>query len=253
MNIVRQCALVGASLIVAYACANPVSIDEDVFVASPGDFGDAGLLPSVGGTTGVGTGGSGSGVGGTSAATGGTSSSTGGTGAGVGGNGNGVGGTGASVGGTGSGTGGTGAATGGTASGTGGTGVGTGGTAQGGTGAGTGGTGAGTGGTGSQAAFDPESCNFTDPTGCEDLACDQVCPDPNSDGNSCLGRCTPVITCVTDNAACVTEADPLCGGRNQGQPKECTTVVEPAGGFNSTNSNQPSFVARQFVDCMCRR
>jgi hypothetical protein len=246
MNIVCKCALVGASLIAAYACANPVDITNDVLLANPNDFGDGGILPGTGGTTGVGgtasTAGTGAGVGGTNASTGGTASGVGGTGAGVGG-------TGAGVGGTGSGTGGTGAGVGGTGAGTGGTG--TGGTGTGGTGAGTGGTGAGTGGTGgtSTAVFDVDSCSFTNTAGCDDLACAQVCP--TNDGNSCLNRCNAVITCVTDNSDCIAEDDPLCGARVQGQPKDCTTVVEPAGGANPSDTNQPSFVARQFVECLC--
>jgi hypothetical protein len=247
MNIVCKCALVGASLVIAYACANPVDINGDVLIADPNDFGDGGIVPGAGGTAGSG---GGLPTGGTGAGIGGANTGTGGTGAGVGGTGAGVGGAVSGVGGTASGTGGTGAGVGGTGAGTGGTGTsGAGGTGTGGTGAGTGGTGAGTGGTGSQAVFDPQSCNFTNVTGCEDLACDQACP--TNDGGSCLSRCTPVIDCVTDNSACITEGDPLCGDRVQGQPKECTTVVEPAGGFNSTNANQPSFVARQFVECIC--
>ena len=54
----------------------------------------------------------------------------------------------------------------------------------------------------------------------------------------------------------VTADDPLCGARVGGDAKACTTVVEPAGGPNPNpptgNGNpQPSFVARQFVECIC--
>ncbi|HTV26016.1 MAG TPA: hypothetical protein VMG12_45270, partial [Polyangiaceae bacterium] len=125
---------------------------------------------------------------------------------------------------------------------------------------GSGGAAAGTGGTGSAAVFDPSSCDFGDTTGCDTLTCQARCP--TNDGNSCLNRCVAVVECVTDNVAdnptapCVTEDDPLCGGRDAGQPRECTTTVEPAGGPNpnaptGTQAPQPSFVARQFVECIC--
>jgi hypothetical protein len=127
--------------------------------------------------------------------------------------------------------------------------------------AGTAGT-AGTGGTGTTSEFDPASCDFDDTTGCDSLDCQAACP--TTDGGDCARRCTAVVDCVADEVAsnldppCVTEADPLCGARlpPNGTEKACTTVVEPAGGANPAPPNgngapQPSFVARQFVECIC--
>ena len=254
MNIVVKSALAGAALVVAYACANPVDIEGDVLRVDPSAFGDAGvLLGGAAGSAGVG----GAAQGGTGPGTGGTSSSTGGTGSALGG----TGGTGMQAGLSGAGgvpigAGGTlGAGTGGTApaGGTGGAAAGAGG------GAGTGGTG-GTGGTDATGTFDSGSCDFEDLAGCEDLTCETVCP--TNDGGSCLNRCVAVIDCVAADVAanpaepCVTEADPLCGVRAGGQPNTCTNVVEPAGGPNpaaptGTGNPQPSFVARQLVECVC--
>lgn len=141
--------------------------------------------------------------------------------------------------------------------GTGGTGV----AAGAGGGEGVGGAGSvGTGGAGAVSVFDPGACDFTDTTGCEALACEASCP--TNDGNSCVSRCLPVVECVSDDVAsngaatCVTEGDPLCGARTNGTPNVCTNVVEPAGGPNpaaptGNGAPQPSFVARQFIECMC--
>jgi hypothetical protein len=66
-----------------------------------------------------------------------------------------------------------------------------------------------------------------------------------------------VVDCVTEQVAedpeesCVTAADPLCGGRDVGQPRACTELVDAAGGLNATGANEPSFVARGFVECIC--
>ena len=34
-------------------------------------------------------------------------------------------------------------------------------------------------------------------------------------------------------------------------PNTCTTLADSAGGANTTQTTQPSFVARQFVECVC--
>ena len=261
MNIVVKSALASAALAFAYACANPIEIEEDVQVVNPSAFGDAGPLGGAGddvGQGGASPGGAAAGVGG--AVPGGSGAGGGGAGitgmpvglSGGGGlpGGAGTGGTGGSV----AGTGGTSVGAGGTAAGAGGAG-GTGGAA-----AGTGGAAAGTGGSGTAAEFDPSSCDFTDTTGCDTLDCQASCP--TNDGNSCLNRCLAVVQCVSDNVAdnpnapCVSADDPLCGARDAGQARACTTVVEPAGGPNpnppsGTQAPQPSFVARQFVECIC--
>jgi hypothetical protein len=101
--------------------------------------------------------------------------------------------------------------------------------------------------------FDSAACDFEDRTGCEALACEEVCP--TTDGGSCLVRCLPVIECVAaefDGGSCVpAEADPTCGARfPQGIPNVCTHVVEPAGGQNPSPAD-PAFVARELVRCLC--
>jgi hypothetical protein len=245
MNIVVKSALASAALAFGYACATPVEID-DVQVVDPGAFGDAGLLGGAGG----GMGQSGASQGGTGAGVGGAASGSGGAGgAGIGGMPVGLSGSGglpvAGAGGSGvggAGSGGSGGAA-GAAAGAGGA-------------AGT----AGTGGTGSSAVFDAASCDFADTTGCDTLTCQARCP--TNDGGSCSNRCVAVVDCVSEDVAsnpdapCLTEDDPLCGGRDGGQPRACTTVVEPAGGPNpsaptGTQAPQPSFVARGFVECIC--
>jgi hypothetical protein len=239
MNIVVKSALASAAL--AFACATPVEID-DVQIVDPNAFGDAGPLGGAGG----GTGQSGASQGGTGAGLGGTASGTGGAGA--------AGISGMPVGSSGSGglpvagAGGSGAGAGGTAGGSGGA---AGAAAGAGGAAGT----AGTGGTGSAAVFDPSSCDFVETAGCDTLTCQTACP-PNN-GTYCLDSCVAIVDCVTDQvaedpeASCVTAADPLCGRRDGAQTSACTTLVESAGGINPTGANQPSFVAREFIECIC--
>lgn len=254
MNIVVKSALASAALAFAYACATPIEIEDDVQTVNPNAFGDAGVFAGAGG----GAGQSGASQGGTGAGLGGTASGTGGVG-GAGVAGMPVGSSGSSglpsAGAGGSGAGGVGGTAGGSG-GAAGTAAGAGGAA--GT-AGSAGA-AGSGGTGSSAVFDPGSCDFVNTAGCETLTCQARCP--TNDGNSCLNRCVAVIECVSDDVAsnpdapCVTEADPLCGARDGGQPRACTTVVEPAGGPNpnppsGTQAPQPSFVARAFTECIC--
>jgi hypothetical protein len=254
MNIVVKSALASAALAFGYACATPVEID-DVQEVDPDAFGDAGLLGGAGG----GAGQSGASQGGTGAGLGGTASGSGGAGgAGIGGMPVGLSGSGglpvAGAGGSG-----VGGASGGGSGGAAGSAAGAGGAA--GT-AGTAGTAgaAGTAGSGSSAVFDPASCDFDDTTGCDTLTCQARCP--TNDGGSCSNRCVAVVDCVSEDVAsnpdapCLTEDDPLCGGRDGGQPRACTTVVEPAGGPNpsaptGTQAPQPSFVARSFVECIC--
>jgi hypothetical protein len=239
MKIVSQCALVGALFI--QACATPVEIKDDVLRVDPDSFGDAG--PSAG--SGGGSRGGAAGLGGRPA------TGQAGTGAGLAGTGSGQAGSG--VGGQiGGGLGGTGANGGSPAAGGGGAGVGagTGGTGAGGTGAG--GTGSGT----TFGTFTPSACDFDNTTGCEAFDCLSGCP--TNDGASCSGRCQTVIDCVSTPACTdvITEADPLCGRRTGGAPNTCTTAVEPAGGNDpatpsGTQAPQPSFVAREFVRCIC--
>jgi hypothetical protein len=236
MNIVVKSALASAALAFGYACATPVEID-DVQVVDPGAFGDAGLLGGAGG----GMGQSGASQGGTGAGVGGTASGSGGAGgAGIGGMPVGV-----------SGSGGLPVA----GAGGGGVGGGSGGTAGSAAGAGGAAGTAGTAGTGSSAVFDPASCDFADTTGCDTLTCQAACP--TNAGDYCLTSCVAIIECVTDQVAenpetsCVTAADPLCGRRDGAQTSACTTLVESAGGINATGANQPSFVARGFVECIC--
>lgn len=251
MNRVVRSALASAAVAIAHACANPVDISGDVLVVAPSDLGDGGLL---GGATGIGqsdASAAGEGSGGSSggAGSGGTElvgMPVGLSGAGglpSGGGSGGAGGTAAGA----AGAAGAGGATAGASG-------------AGGTAAGAAGTG-GTAGTGDAAVFDPASCDFDNVTGCEALTCEEACP--TSDGGDCSRRCTAVIACVSgenpDNANLLcapSEADPLCGGRDQGTLRACTNTVDSAGGANPNpptgNGNpQPSFVARQFVECIC--
>ena len=264
MKIVSKRLLAGASIIVAYACANPVDISGDVLLSDPSDFGDAGVFAGAGGGASAGSGGD---VGGSAGET--PQGGTGGSGTpagGTGGSSNGTAGTGGGTGGTAQvglggspGIGGAGGGTGGSVAGGAGGSVagGAGGTNQGGTaGTGAGGTTAtaGTGGGAGEPVFDVNACDFDVLTGCEDLTCEQVCP--TNDGGSCRTRCEAVITCLETNTDCITEEDPLCGARVQGQPKACTTAVEPAGGATPAppqngGNPQPSFVALEFVECIC--
>lgn len=261
MNIVVKSALAGAAVVFAHACATPIEIGDEVQVVNPSLLGDAGPLGGAAGAAGQ----SGAPQGGTGAGVGGTTPGTGGAGLSgmpVGSSGSGglpVAGTGGVAAGGAGGTaagGAGGTAAGGVGGGAAGAAAGTGGAASTGGAAGT----AGTGGTGSSAVFDPSSCDFEDITGCDALTCQAACP--TNDGNSCLNRCAAVVECVTENVEtnaadpCVTADDPLCGARDAGQPRECTDVVEPAGGPNpnpptGTQAPQPSFVARQFVQCIC--
>jgi hypothetical protein len=265
MNIVVKSAV--ASAVLAYACANPVEIIDDVQVVNPSVFGDAGPGGGAAGEMGQG----GASRGGTGAGNGGSAPGTGGAGGanlagmpvGLAGAGGlpvaGAGGSGAGGAGTGSaGAGAGGAVTGGVGGAAGASG-GSAGAAAG--AAGTTAT-AGTGAGATSAVFDPASCDFGDTTGCDELGCQEGCP--TNDGGDCARRCTSVIGCVSGqiennpDAPCVTEADPLCGARlaPNGNEKACTSVVEPAGGFDppppTGNGNpQPSFVAREFVECIC--
>jgi hypothetical protein len=255
MNIVVKSALVSAALALSYACATPVEID-DVQVVDPNVFGDGGLLGGAGGGTGQGgasQGGTGAGVAGSTSGAGGSPSGIAGTPVGMSGAG------GLPVGGAG---------TGGGSTGVGGASVGAGGGAAG-AAAGAGGTPgsagsagtAGTGGTGSSAVFTPSSCDFDDTEGCDDLTCQNACLP--GDGNDCINRCTPIVTCVSNNVAanpaapCVTEADPTCGARsNSGTSNVCTNAVDQGGGPNPAAPAAgarpaPSFVARQFIECIC--
>jgi hypothetical protein len=254
MNLVSKRVLAGAAVIVAYACANPVDISGDVLLSDPSDFGDAGVFGGAGGDAGAGNGGDVGGSAGETAqgGTAGSGTASGGTG-GASSNLGGTGGT-APVGLGGSpGIGGSGAGTGGGVS------AGSGGTAQGGTGGTSAGAGgstatAGTGGVAGEPVFDANACDFDVVTGCEDLTCEQVCP--TNDGGSCRTRCEAVIACLTTNTDCITEGDPLCGARTNGQPNTCTNVVEPAGGATPNppqngGTPQPSFVALEFVECIC--
>jgi hypothetical protein len=252
MNIVVKSALVGAALVVGYACATPVEIVDDVLPSDPSDFGDGGLaLAGTGGGAGEaqgGTGGSGVPAGGTGTGIGGASAGTGmQASAGSGGLPVGTGGTGAGLGGATAQGGAGGAAAGGTggaAAGTGGAAAGTGGAA-----AGTGGA-AGTVGTGPTGTFDPAACDFADVTGCETLTCLAACS--TTDGGSCRTRCEALITCVSTDADCViSEADPLCAARNVGAANACTNQADSAGGADTTTTTQPAFVARRFVECIC--
>lgn len=262
MNIAVKSALISAALAFAHACATPVEIEDELVFATPNDF-DAGVLGGAGGDVGQ----SGASAGGAGAGLAGAASGTSGTGgisgmpvgrAGASGlpaggaSGGGAGGSSPGAAGAGAG----GAASGGAAGSAAGTGGASGVAGAGGAVAtgGTAGTG-GTGGTGSAPVFDASACDFADLTGCDTLACETRCP--TNDGGSCLNRCVAVVDCVADQvaenpaASCVTADDPLCGGRDVGQPRQCTQLVETAGGTNATGANQPSFVAREFVECIC--
>src|SRR5690606_33775951 len=95
----------------------------------------------------------------------------------------------------------------------------------------------------------------------DDLTCQAACS--TNDGGDCSRRCTAVVACASGevpddpNLPCVpSEDDPLCGGRDQGLLRACTNTVESAGGFDpapptGAGNPQPSFVARQFVECIC--
>jgi hypothetical protein len=246
MNIVVKSALTGAALVVAYACATPVEISDDVLRSNPSDFGDGGLpLAGTGGGAGAaqgGSGGSGVPAGGSGAGVGGASAGAGmQVSAGAGGLPIGVGGTGGAGAGGATAQGGVG----GTAAGAGGA-PGTAGAAG---AAGTAGN-AGTTGTGAVGTFDPAACDFEDVTGCETLTCLAACS--TTDGGSCRTRCEALITCVSTDADCViSEADPLCAVRNGGTPNACTQQADSAGGAATTQTTQPAFVAREFVECIC--
>lgn len=247
MNIVTKYALAGASLVAvyAYACATPLDIDEDVIIVDPSVFGDGGVpLAGASGLAGQGGGGAGG------------DTSQGGTG------GAGNAGTGGSAGSSSAGTGGSGGAAGG-AAGTGGSGggagagAGAGGAPQAGAGGQAGGAGtagsAGTAGTGGGTGeFNAANCNFTDPTGCEDLDCATACP--AGGGNYCPDTCNLLLTCVTTDPECeVSEADPLCAERDGGTPNTCTAEADSGGGAGSTQPTSPAFIAREYVNCMCTR
>lgn len=276
MKIATQCALAGGLLLagIAHACATPVEIegcqpstttpqDCDVILARASDFGgpDASVPGGAGGNGGDGAnpqGGAGSGanpppggnagsppVAGSGGVSGTAGSNSGAAGAGGSAAAGGAAGSGAAgSGAAGSGAAGSGAA--GTSSG-GAAGAGAGGAAGSGAAgsgaAGSGSAGTGSGGTGSQSIFNPASCDFDDLTGCEDLGCN--CPEER-----CGTRCTNIVTCLSDNITCITEADPLCAIRNNGTPNTCTTVVETGGGVNADN-NQPSGIVRELVNCVC--
>lgn len=261
MKIVARCAFASALLGLAQACANPVDVQGcaqnnvssncDVILAAASDFapGDAGAMAGQSGATGTdlngptgsaGAGGSSSAELGTAGATalqpgqGGTSNgSQSGTGVGAAGTGS-----------AGTGSAGAGGGGGGGTAGTGSAGAG-GGVAAGGT-AGTGA--AGTTGTGTTVTINPADCDFTDTTGCEQLACATACP--TNMGTYCADNCPPIVDCVEKaTPLCVTAADPLCAKRTNGTANTCTTLVENGG--NQTNPTQPAAVALGFIQCMC--
>ena len=139
---------------------------------------------------------------------------------------------------------------------------GTGGTGQGGTaqagGAGDGGGGAagsgtagtatgGTAGTGTVApVFNNASCDFVDRSGCENLGC-QNC---RVDDTYCAQQCPLVVDCASDNVACLSAADPLCGRRDGAAEQACTELVEMSGNLNPSVGSATSF-ARPLVECLC--
>ena len=249
MNIVTKYALAGASLVAvyAYACATPLDIDEDVIIVDPSIFGDGGV--PLAGASGLGGAGGGGAAGDTSQA------GTGGGGnAGTGGSAGSNAGTGGSAGAAGgaagsAGTGGSGGAAG--------SGAGAGGAPQAGAGGQAGGAGtagsAGTAGTGGTTGeFNAANCEFTDPTGCEDLDCESACP--AGGGAYCPDTCNALLTCVTTDPDCtVSEADPLCAERDGGTPNTCTAQADSGGGAGSTQPTSPAFIAREYVNCMCTR
>jgi hypothetical protein len=249
-------ALASAPLLIAVACANPVEIEGDVLIVDPSAFGgnDAGV-PSAGGSSGVaGAGGASpsAGAGGIGGA--GTGFASGGPSAGsampaaaemsvfpmnAGASGGGLGGA-ASLGGAG-----------GVATGAGGVATGAGGVPDGAAeappAAAGGAASAETVGT---SVFDARACDFQNTVGCEDLSCLEACP--ANDSGSCSTRCQALITCVSTDPQCtITPEDPLCAARVGGAVAACTEEADSAGGANATQTTQPAFVARQFVQCIC--
>jgi hypothetical protein len=240
MNIAVKSALAGLVVVIAHGCATPVEIADDVL---PAEFGDAGPPAGAGGAGGgaAGRGGTGSTPGGAGVTSGGSS------GAGVGG---------AGVGGSSGGSGMQAAAGTAVPGGAGGSAAGAGGAPALGGAAGTAGAAGatasigGAAGTGTAVVFDPGACDFDDPSGCDDLACAAACP--TGDGGSCSSRCQTLVTCVTSDPDCsITEDDPLCAARINGAATACTQEADAAGGANTTQTTQPAFVARRFVECIC--
>jgi hypothetical protein len=243
---------------IAVACANPVEIEGDVLIVDPSAFGenDAGVPPAAGNGGGGGAGGVSAGGGAGGAAGAGTGFAAGGTASGFGmqaaaetsplpadvsGTSAGLGGA-ASLGGAG-GEGGAPASAGGAASFGGAGGVG-GGTAP------VPAEGAASAETATSSVFDPAACDFQNVVGCEDLDCLQACP--ANDSGSCSTRCQALITCVSTDPQCtITPEDPLCAARVGGAVAACTQEADSAGGANTTQTTQPAFVARQFVQCIC--
>lgn len=250
MKHASQWALLSAAVVagIAYSCATPVEVtgcppgansancDVTLVAASEFEGPDSGVAQGGGAGAGVnpsGSAGSGSNNPPPSGAAGTGSPSTGGNA-----------GSGAAGSGQTAGAGGSGGAAGSGAAGTAGSGAG--GTA----GSGAAGTaGAGTGGTTAQSNFDPASCNFDNRTGCEAQACATACP--ANMGNYCTTNCPNIITCLAADPTCITAQDPMCALRSNGQPNQCTSQVENSGGANTTNVNDPAFVARALVQCLC--
>jgi hypothetical protein len=104
-------------------------------------------------------------------------------------------------------------------------------------------------GTGTSVTLNPADCDFTDTTGCEQLACATACP--TNMGTYCSTTCQPIIDCVEQSTPlCVTAADPLCARRtNGGGVSACTTLVEKGG--SQTSATQPAGVALQLIQCLC--
>jgi hypothetical protein len=253
MKHASQWALLSAAVVVgiAYSCATPQEVtgcppgatspDCDVTLVPPSDFDgpDASVIAQGGGAgAGVSPSGGGAGSGSSNpppAGAAGTGPSTGGS-AGSGA----AGAAGAAGAGGAAGSGGAAGA------------AGTAGTAGAGGAAGSGAAGsgaAGTGGTTAQSNFDPGSCNFDNRAGCEAQACATACP--ANMGNYCTTNCPNIITCLAADPSCITEQDPMCAVRTNGQPNQCTSQVENSGGANTTNANDPAFVARALVQCLC--
>ncbi|MEY4544770.1 MAG: hypothetical protein RL685_965 [Pseudomonadota bacterium] len=244
MKTATQRALAGGLLLagIAYACATPVEIEGcqstapgaqncDVILAPASEFGgpDA-SVPAQGGSAG-------------------TSSNPPSGGAGSGNNpppegGAGSGSAGSGSAGSGSGSGGQGGAAGSGSAGSGSAGTGSAGTGS----AGTGSAGTGSGGTGSS-NFNLGSCDLQNRNGCEEFACDTVCSD--NDGNYCLNNCTAILTCVSADESCITEADPMCGTafQNPFMNNQCTSQVGGSG--NSTQVGTPANVALALIRCLC--
>jgi hypothetical protein len=229
--------------VLPYACATPVEIADDVQIVDSFDGGVVAGASSAGSAGSAGTpGGSGA-----SGAAGGSGSANAGS-ANNGGSANGGSANGGSTNNGGS-------ANGGSAqSGSGGASGAAGNTAMGGTTAlgGTGGVDAagGVGGDGTdppEPVFDPDACDLSDRGGCEDLACEVLCP-----AQQCGTRCTDIVTCIEANPGCSTEADPTCGIRigPMSTPNVCTSVVEPGGGANAP-ADQPAGVVRELMECVC--